>query len=80
MLDQATMGRRTSSRTRHPWLRRIVVVAMILLGSLLFLILIFRFVNPPLTTVMVAERLEGAQPLGAAATDLGRAAAGGDRR
>ena len=36
---------------------------MILLGSLLFLILVFRFVNPPLTTVMVAERLEGARPL-----------------
>jgi monofunctional biosynthetic peptidoglycan transglycosylase len=63
MLDQATMGRRTSSRTRHPWLRRTAVVAMILLGSLLFLILVFRFVNPPLTTVIVAERLEGGQPL-----------------
>lgn len=60
MLDQATMGRRrTASRIRHPWLRRIAVVALILLGSLLFLTVVFRFINPPLTTAMVAARLGG---------------------
>jgi monofunctional biosynthetic peptidoglycan transglycosylase len=35
------------------------VVALILLGSLVFLVVVFAFVNPPVTTVMVAERLRG---------------------
>jgi monofunctional biosynthetic peptidoglycan transglycosylase len=43
----------------HVWLRRLAFVALISSGSLLFLIVVFRFVNPPLTTVMVAERLRG---------------------
>jgi monofunctional biosynthetic peptidoglycan transglycosylase len=53
------MGRRASNSNRHHWLRRIAVAALILLGSLVFLIVTFRFVNPPTTTVMVAERLHG---------------------
>jgi monofunctional glycosyltransferase len=53
------MGRRASKSNRHPWLRRIAVVALILLASLVFLIVAFRFVNPLTTTVMVAERLHG---------------------
>jgi monofunctional biosynthetic peptidoglycan transglycosylase len=54
---RVTMGRRASNSNRHPWLRRIAFVALILLGSLFLLIVAFRFVNPPTTSVMVAERL-----------------------
>jgi len=59
MLDQVTMGKRASSRNRHPWLRRTLVAAVILLEALVFLVVVFRFINPPVTTVMIAERLHG---------------------
>jgi monofunctional biosynthetic peptidoglycan transglycosylase len=76
MLHQATMRRRTARRHRHPWLRRIAVAAVILLGSLLFLIVVFRFVNPPITPVMVSELLARKSlqkdwvPLGAISREL----------
>jgi monofunctional biosynthetic peptidoglycan transglycosylase len=59
MLDQVTMGKRASSRNRHPWFRHALVAAVILLEALVFLVVVFRFINPPVTTVMIAERLHG---------------------
>jgi monofunctional biosynthetic peptidoglycan transglycosylase len=60
MLDGTMTGTRASHR--HGlllWLRRAAVVAVILLEAFVFLVIIFRFINPPITTVMIAERLRG---------------------
>ncbi len=44
----------------HPWLRaRGVCRALWPFALLLLSIVIFRFVNPPITTVMLADRLSG---------------------
>ena len=45
--------------TRHPWLKRIALAALILFGLVLGSIVLFRFVNPPITSVMIVEKLRG---------------------
>lgn len=52
-------GRRRTRRTAHSWLKRAALLVLLLLGALLFSILLFRFVNPPITTVMLADKLTG---------------------
>lgn len=52
--------RRSSRRTARTWLRRAALVALLLFGALLLSILLFRFVNPPITAVMLADKLKGA--------------------
>lgn len=52
-------GRRRTRRTAHSWLKRAALLVLLLLGALLFSILLFRFVNPPVTTVMLADKLTG---------------------
>ena len=37
---------------RHPWLRRVARVLLILAAAVLLSIVVFRFVNPPTTRVM----------------------------
>jgi monofunctional glycosyltransferase len=44
----------------HPWLRRAALVLFFLVAALLLSIPVFRFVNPPITTVMLVEKLKGA--------------------
>ncbi len=45
---------------RHKWLRRAVLAILILGFALLGSIVLFRFVNPPITTVMLVDKLKGA--------------------
>lgn len=51
---------KTKAKRRHPWLRRIGLVILALVSGLFLSIIAFRFVNPPITPVMVAEKLRGA--------------------
>jgi monofunctional biosynthetic peptidoglycan transglycosylase len=51
--------RRAGKRWRHPWLRRTALALIILFAALLASIVVFRFVNPPITMVMLAEKLQG---------------------
>lgn len=44
---------------RHPWLRRAALVVLGVLAALLLSIVAFRFINPPFTAVMLAEKLKG---------------------
>ena len=44
---------------RHPWLRRGALVVLGVLAALLLSIVAFRFINPPFTAVMLAEKLKG---------------------
>lgn len=64
MAVQAVSGERTRKRTRrrkkHPWLRRALRILAFLAAALLLSILAFRFINPPITPVMLAEKLKGA--------------------
>jgi monofunctional biosynthetic peptidoglycan transglycosylase len=55
--------RGAGSRWRHPWLRRIALVLLILVLALLGSIVLFRFVNPPITAVMLEEKLIEGQTL-----------------
>jgi len=63
MAIQAVSGERTRKRgrrhPRHPWLRRIARLLLFVAGLVLLSIVVFRFVNPPITPVMVVERLKG---------------------
>ena len=63
MAIQAVSGERTRKRSRrhprHPWLRRIARLLLFVAGLVLFSIVVFRFVNPPITPVMVVEKLKG---------------------
>lgn len=52
-------GKRAGRRWWHTWIRRIVLVALVLFGAVFVSIVLFRFVNPPITTVMIAEKLRG---------------------
>ena len=54
-----TKKRAGSGRRHHPWLRRIALAVLILAGAVLGSIVLFRFVNPPITAVMLAEKLGG---------------------
>ncbi|MGH6865095.1 MAG: monofunctional biosynthetic peptidoglycan transglycosylase [Methyloceanibacter sp.] len=44
---------------RNPWLRRVALVLLCLAGALLLSIVVFRFVNPPITTVMILDKFRG---------------------
>ena len=63
MAIQAVSGERTRKRSRrhprHPWLRRIARLLLFVAGLVFFSIVVFRFVNPPITPVMVVEKLKG---------------------
>jgi monofunctional biosynthetic peptidoglycan transglycosylase len=63
MAIQAVSGERTRKRSRrhhrHPWLRRIARLLLLIAGLVLLSIVVFRFVNPPITPVMVVEKLKG---------------------
>jgi monofunctional biosynthetic peptidoglycan transglycosylase len=53
------MGARPKVKHRHPWLRRAASVVLLVFAGLLLSIILIRFVNPPITPVMIAERLSG---------------------
>jgi monofunctional glycosyltransferase len=63
MVIQAVSGerprKRTRRRVRHPWFQRAARIVLGLMAVLLFSIVAFRFVNPPVTPVMLVERLKG---------------------
>ncbi|HEX2448579.1 MAG TPA: monofunctional biosynthetic peptidoglycan transglycosylase [Methyloceanibacter sp.] len=63
MTIQAVSGerskRRSTRRHKHPWLRRVARVLLFLAAIVLLSIVVFRFVNPPATPVMLVERLTG---------------------
>lgn len=61
MISQSEPRPRKANR-RHPWARRIGLALIVLIAALLGSMILFRFVNPPITTVMIIERLKG-QPL-----------------
>jgi monofunctional glycosyltransferase len=83
MAIQAVSGERTSKRIkrrpRHPWLRRAARLLLFLAAVVLLSIVVFRFVNPPTTSVMMASRLKGSTirqtwvPLKDISGDLARA-------
>lgn len=55
--------RGTGSRRLHLWLRRIALALLVLVCVVLGSIVLFRFVNPPITTVMLEEKLIQGQTL-----------------
>jgi monofunctional glycosyltransferase len=57
--SQAQMGKRSKVKHRHPWLRRAAGAVLLLFLILILSIILFRFVNPPITPVMLAEKLNG---------------------
>ena len=63
MAIQAVSGERTKKRSRrhqrHSWLRRIARVLVCAAALVLLSIVVFRFVNPPITPVMLVEKLKG---------------------
>lgn len=46
-------------RKKHPWLRRVLRVFLVIAAAILLSIVAFRFVNPPITPVMAVEKLRG---------------------
>jgi monofunctional glycosyltransferase len=63
MAIEAVSGERTRKRIkrrpRHPWFRRAARVLLVLIAAVLLSMVAFRFVNPPLTSVMAMSRLTG---------------------
>ena len=63
MAIQAVSGERTRKRSRrhhrHSWLRRIARFLLCIAAVVLLSIVVFRFVNPPITPVMLVEKLKG---------------------
>jgi monofunctional glycosyltransferase len=63
MAIQAVSGERTNRRIRrrqrHPWLRRAALILFYLGVAVLFSIVLFRFIDPPTTSVMVMNKLKG---------------------
>jgi len=63
MAIQAVSGERTRKRTRrhhkHPWLRRIARLLLLVAAAVLLSVVAFRFINPPITPVMLVEKLKG---------------------
>ena len=63
MVIQAVSGERTRKRTKrrqnHPWRRRAARLLLFLAAAILLSIVAFRFVNPPVTSVMAINRLSG---------------------
>jgi monofunctional glycosyltransferase len=62
MVIQAVSGarRRTRRRASSPWPRRLALFLLLAIAALLLSIVVFRFVNPPFTSVMAASKLKGA--------------------
>jgi monofunctional biosynthetic peptidoglycan transglycosylase len=58
MVNQTPSGGR-KSKPRQKWIRRAGWALLILMAALLVSIIAFRFVNPPITPVMIAEKLRG---------------------
>ncbi|MEM7192317.1 MAG: monofunctional biosynthetic peptidoglycan transglycosylase [Pseudomonadota bacterium] len=44
---------------RHPWLSRIAIGLAVVTGLVLGSLVLYRFVNPPITSVMIVEKLRG---------------------
>jgi monofunctional biosynthetic peptidoglycan transglycosylase len=63
MAIQAVSGERTRKRNRrrhrHSWLRRAARLLLFIAAAILLSIVAFRFVNPPITSVMALNRLSG---------------------
>ena len=59
MTHQTQRVARGSTAHRHPWLRRLGLAFLLLIVAVFVSIILFRFVNPPITPVMVAVRLSG---------------------
>jgi monofunctional biosynthetic peptidoglycan transglycosylase len=63
MAIQAVSGERARKRSRrrriHPWLRRAGKIFLLIAAAILLSIVVFRFVNPPTTSVMALSRLRG---------------------
>lgn len=63
MAIEAVSGERTRKRSKrhhgHSWLRRIARVLVCIAAIVLLSIVVFRFVNPPITPVMLVEKLKG---------------------
>jgi monofunctional glycosyltransferase len=53
------MGARSKVKRRHPWLRRAALLVLLLAAGLVLSVVVFRFVNPPITPVMLAVKLGG---------------------
>jgi monofunctional glycosyltransferase len=53
------MGAKKPAKRRHSWLGRVGLVVLLLVAGLLLSVIAFRFVNPPITPVMIAEKLRG---------------------
>jgi monofunctional biosynthetic peptidoglycan transglycosylase len=51
--------KRAGRRKRHVWLRRAALALLILVGAVVVSIVAFRFVNPPITMVMLVEKFAG---------------------
>jgi monofunctional glycosyltransferase len=51
---------RSTIKRRHSWLRRAARVVLLGIMLLVLPIILFRFINPPITPVMIAEKLSGA--------------------
>ena len=52
------MGAKKPAKRRHPWLRLLGLAVLLFSAAFLLSIIAFRFVNPPTTPVMVAEKLK----------------------
>jgi monofunctional biosynthetic peptidoglycan transglycosylase len=63
MAIQAVSGGRTRKRSRRrrirPWLKGAARVLIILAGAIVLSIVAFRVINPPITSVMVVNKLKG---------------------
>ncbi|HSD93456.1 MAG TPA: monofunctional biosynthetic peptidoglycan transglycosylase [Methyloceanibacter sp.] len=83
MAIQAVSGQRTKRRSRrrrnHPWLGGLARLLVVLAALVLLSIVAFRYVNPPITSVMLVNKLKGGAtrqewvPLEEIAPDLRRA-------
>jgi monofunctional biosynthetic peptidoglycan transglycosylase len=51
--------KRAGRRRRHLWLRRAALVLLVLAGAVVVSVVAFRFVNPPISSVMLMEKLSG---------------------
>jgi monofunctional biosynthetic peptidoglycan transglycosylase len=63
MAIQAVSGARTRKRSRrrriHPWIKGAARLLIILAGAIVLSIVAFRVINPPITSVMVVNKLKG---------------------
>lgn len=59
MAMEATRTSRRRRRARRAWPRTLALLLLAIVLAPVVLIVLFRFVNPPITAVMLAERLRG---------------------